>query len=133
MAWLLYCAVFPNGKRYFGVTGRSLEARIKDHRDNLRNPKLPFHRALKKYDGNVVFRTVVVGEKKQILNLEIESIASFKTMDRRFGYNVSLGGDLSPMLVPEIVERMRATNTGRTLTPEHRALLSAKWKPKPPA
>lgn len=133
MAYQLYVAEFPNGKRYFGITGRSLTARRKDHLECASRPRFPVHEAIRKHGVRVVFRTLVVGDRAYIADLEIKAIAAFNTCDRAYGYNVSLGGDLSPMLVPGIVSKMRATNTGRKLTPEHRAKLAAKWTPLSPA
>ena len=35
MAYLLYVIEFPNGKRYFGITGRTLKLRRRGHLDDV--------------------------------------------------------------------------------------------------
>jgi hypothetical protein len=117
--WQLYCATSPSGKRYFGITSVGLALREKRHRDTGAKYQTIFHKALKKYGKAMVFETWVVGERDYIHELEIKAIAQYQTTDRRFGYNQCLGGNLSPMLVPEIRALAGAANRGRKLTPEH--------------
>lgn len=131
MAYQLYVAEFPNGKRYFGITGRSLTARIKAHWDCVRRPRYPVHKALKKYGTEVVFRTLAVGERFYIADLEIKAIALFRTRDRQHGYNVTLGGDLSPMATPEVAARAGLRHRGKVISEEMRQALRAArlgWK-----
>lgn len=118
-SWLLYCATSPSGKRYFGVTSVGLELRAKRHRDTGAKYQSIFHKALKKYGDQMIFEEMVIGEREYIHELEIKAIEAFQTRDRRFGYNQALGGNLSPMLVPEIRALAGIANKGRKLTPEH--------------
>lgn len=54
--FIVYCAKFPNGLKYYGVTGRSLKERIKDHKNSKRNN--PFHNALKKHFDKVIWGVI---------------------------------------------------------------------------
>lgn len=92
----LYCILFPNGKRYFGVethTGHRWLA----HKGNARreNPRLPVHKAIKHFGpGNCKFSYIYQDMPKGfILKLEIQFIKSYGTTDISKGYNVAPGGD----------------------------------------
>ena len=117
--WQLYCATSPSGKRYFGITSVDLPLREKRHRDTGAKYQTIFHKALKKYGKAMVFETWAVGERAYIHDLEVRAIEKFQTTDRRFGYNQCLGGNLSPMLVPEIAVLAGSKKKGRKQTPEH--------------
>lgn len=110
--WRLYVAEFPHGKLYFGITSKALEERISSHRCATMKRKTIFQKAMLKYGGGVIFRTLVVGYPDYIRDLEIRAIAKFHTRDPMLGYNVALGGELSPSLVPEIVERHASKRRG---------------------
>jgi len=113
MTWKLYQAVAPNGKRYFGITSKAFARRIKGHRDAVKSgSQLPFHRALRKYQDAMIFQLLVVGPKEYILNLEQSAIKTFETRNSAFGYNVTRGGDESPMKTPEIAAKVSATKKG---------------------
>lgn len=118
MAYQLYVAEFPNGKRYFGITSKSLSTRIKAHHSAARNgSRLPVHGAIKKYSDKVQFSALAIGERDLIRDLEIEFIRYFHTRDRLRGYNVALGGNISPMMTPEIAAKRK----GIPLSPATRA------------
>ena len=113
-SWILYCATAPSGKRYFGVTSKTVSKRRKSHRDAMnKGSSLPFHKAMRKYGDAIEWRAVVVGSKEYILDLEERAIQAFKSRDRRFGYNVAMGGAASPMLTPEVAAKRGRTMTGR--------------------
>ena len=117
--WLLYCATSPSGKRYFGITSKGLKARESAHRGLPEKYHAIFHKALKKYGDRMIFEEWVVGGRDYIHDLEVKVIERFQTRDRRFGYNQTLGGNLSPMLVPEIRALAGNGKKGVPLTPEH--------------
>jgi GIY-YIG catalytic domain len=104
--WSLYSINFPNGKRYIGITCREKE-RWKEHKNwSQKGEPMLVCRALKKYP-DASFSVLVRGNQNYIAELEIAVIKKFKTRDLNFGYNVALGGQLSPMLVPEIAKKAK--------------------------
>jgi hypothetical protein len=117
MRYQLYEILFPNGKRYIGVTSRTLDQRWKDHLKVAANGTrrhYPFYEALRKYGcDSAMRRTLVVGSRDYILDLEIQAIASLGTLDRRFGYNLHRGGVTSPMHSPEVAAKVSATKKRR--------------------
>lgn len=96
--YYLYVISFPNGKRYYGITSEAKpKARFVGHLKLARNGgRGPLSCALRKFGGGS-FRTLVVGGKEYIKELEVLAIAKFRTTNRQFGYNVAIGGDISPM------------------------------------
>lgn len=114
----LYAIRFPNGKQYIGITN-SLRSRLKQHKSRARRGiNTPLYAAIRKHGANNITMTpLVVGDTAYIADLEVAAIARFQTRDRRYGYNVSLGGELSPMASEETRLKMRAT----IRTPEVRA------------
>lgn len=93
----LYVIEFSNGKKYFGITCQKLRERWKAHlsaskRDSVR----PICLALRKYTATI--RTLAIGSREYICDLEIKAIEHFKTRDRKFGYNIGIGGDFGTML-----------------------------------
>jgi len=114
MFWQLYEAASPSGKRYLGITSKTLKGRIKSHRDAVRSGSMiPFHRAIRYYGDAITWRTLVIGDRDYILDLEAKAIEAFKTRDKRIGYNISLGGEASPSLVPETAAKISASKKGR--------------------
>ena len=110
---IIYKLTFSNDKIYIGMTKTSLEQRLRSHRaDSARsNPKLAVHRAWKKHGAPVATALAVV-ENEDLAATEVRAIRAFDSF--RKGYNLTPGGEASPMLVPAVVEKVRAL----ALTPE---------------
>lgn len=95
--YTIYSATSPSDKRYIGMTGVSLAKRWTAHirRSRLENTTHPFVQALNKY-GPENFTLEVISQthdQDEAKKMEIESIFTFGTYDRAFGYNISRGGD----------------------------------------
>ncbi len=119
----LYELLFPNGKRYLGITS-NFSKRMAEHSRLARlEKKRPVYKAIRRFGwGNVGKKVLAVGPKDYIADLEIKAITAFNS--REHGYNVSLGGDLSPMLVPETRKKQSATLTGYKHTDESKKSMS---------
>lgn len=100
---IVYIAINKiNGKVYIGQTLNGLDNRKKAHINKAKNNKTPtyFHNAIRKYGAEAfiwkVLRTVDmdkrVDSQKELDELEIYYIKKFKSSDRKFGYNLKLGG-----------------------------------------
>jgi len=93
----LYCIVFPNGKRYFGVT-KNPKRRWTAHKNAAKRgeTKQLVHKALRKYP-DAVFNILVIGPEPYIFELERKAIAAYQTRDTSLGYNQAPGGETSPV------------------------------------
>jgi hypothetical protein len=107
----LYVLLFPNQKRYFGIS-KNAKKRYYDHLCSKNN--YPVHYAIRKY-GPPILRIICVGRRTYIQQLEIACIAKFETTDRGYGYNVSLGGELGP--TPEMAAKISKTKLAQKYSP----------------
>ena len=81
-----------NGKRYIGVTEKDPKERWANGNGYRNNPY--FNAAIKKYGwDNFEHFILEVGSEELMYQLEQQYIAYYKTTDRRYGYNISPGGD----------------------------------------
>ena len=133
MGYTVYMHVAPNGKRYIGITGQKPARRWDNGRGYARN--VLFNRAIQKYgwdniDHVILRENMTEAEAKQA---EIEYIAAYKSNDKRFGYNLSYGGE-GTNGVPAWNKGMRgvmvAWNKGKKTPPDVRTKLSAAHKGK---
>lgn len=83
-----------NGKIYIGFTGRSADERWKGHHQT-RNPKYPLQKAVKKYGKENFSREVIFtsDDRDEAFSMETFYIKKFKTNERKFGYNLTEGGE----------------------------------------
>lgn len=127
----LYEFLFPNGKRYLGITTNPTK-RWQLHKDHARKGSQHLvHRAIRHHGWDAVQRRVlVIGEKAYIRQLESAAIAAFNTMDPAVGYNMTPGGEINPMDTPAVREKMRKSLTGRKESPETCAKKKASWTPE---
>lgn len=125
----LYVLLFPNGKRYFGLS-KNAASRWTSHRNAAKRGKsrAPVSLAVSKYGAsNVQFRLLAVGTTEYISKLEIAAIAHFESLVGQNGYNVSTGGDTSPMLIPSVRARVsRAIKNKIAFDPVYRAITFAR-------
>jgi hypothetical protein len=109
----LYRQVFPNGKFYIGIARDTATRWIGHQRKSQGGSRLAVHNAIRKYGvENVRVEVLAVGSLAYILDMETRAIAVFKTVDRRFGYNLHLGGTTSPMANPEIAAKVSRSKKG---------------------
>ena len=133
----IYKLTFPNGKIYIGMTSVSLRNRLYCHRFKAKAdaPKLLLHRAWKLH-GEPLAEVLAIVEDSDLAATEIRAIRAFGSYGDG-GYNMTPGGEDSPMKTPEIVEKVRmlastperitktkATHTGAKRSPELRQLFS---------
>lgn len=93
MKCFLYEILFPNGKRYFGITNNP-SRRWSEHKKDARCDKpRSVYAAIRKYGvENICFRVISEGTRENIMKAEIDSISQYKTATREGGYNIELGG-----------------------------------------
>ena len=122
----LYVLMFPNGKQYAGISYDMLN-RFEGHkRSAFKGVEFPVYAAMRKYGyENVTPVLMVVGAKTYIKQLEIAYIAKFQLRDRQYGYNLTLGGDISMMHAPEVAAKVSATKRRQFV--ENPAMYTAFW------
>jgi len=134
--YLVYLHVFPNGKKYYGITSNSKDRRWQNGLGYLGRPKSRMTRAVLKYGWNSMTHIVLLSglEKEEAKALEIRLIADGKTTDPSYGYNVSAGGDETVERTAEARAKIGLANSRRVVTAETRAKMSLarKGRPAPP-
>lgn len=87
----VYIHVFPNNKKYVGITSRSLQERWCDGKGYSGFVR----KAIDKYGWentkHFVYKQELTEEQAKLKEKEL--IAKYKTMDSRYGYNLTAGGD----------------------------------------
>lgn len=111
----VYVHIFPNGKKYFGITGKKPEARWESGTGYSKDHQPVMYNAIQKYgwdnvEHKILYENLTLEEAQ---NLEIELIAKYKTNCHKYGdeygYNMTDGGEGS---------------SGRTLSDEAKLKIS---------
>lgn len=103
--WTLYIHTNKsNGKKYIGITSKKPEDRWKNGTGYKRQF---FGRAVAKYGWDGFEHEIITTDTEDVIkHLEMYYIRNYKTYDREFGYNISMGGDGS-ILPPDELKRIR--------------------------
>lgn len=89
---IVYIYTFPNGKKYVGQTSVSLKERAKNGEGYINSPAV--YNAIKKYKWeNLQIETFPCNSEEEMNFLEQYYIKLYKTNERQYGYNLTLGGD----------------------------------------
>jgi len=136
MEYVVYVHTFPNGKRYVGIS-RDVKHRFRNGK-GYQHQKIMYS-AIQKYgwknvETTILFERLTESEAKQ---KEIETIALYRTTDRRYGYNQTFGGEGANGRVESeenkrrFGERMLKLHKGVPLSEEHKKKISDAMKGKP--
>lgn len=89
----VYRHIAPNGKVYIGITRQKPEDRWQ--RGWGYSTNLVFFRAINKYGWDNIKHEILMDglSEDEAKQTEIEMIAKYNATDRRYGYNVTIGGD----------------------------------------
>lgn len=120
-SYTVYIHLFPNGKRYIGITGQNPKDRWRTNGNGYKPQKLVY-KAIKKYGWNNI-EHIIVGTNLSVSKAsEIEKslIAQYDTTNILFGYNQSTGGENSPVGVK------RSDETKQKLSLSHKGKSSRK-------
>jgi hypothetical protein len=109
----LYKLTFASGKAYVGLTRRTVEARYIEHASAVKDKRKrsTLYNAWRKYGAPVV---ETLGEviDVDLLAAEVEAITVHRTI-YPIGYNTTAGGDVCPMLSPEVAAKVAAAKVGK--------------------
>ena len=129
--YTVYQHIFPNGKRYIGVTRTSLEKRWGYKGRNYKTQLVG--RAIEKYGWDNIRHEAfaVCDTKEQAEHLERWLVKHFDTTNPQHGYNVLPGGDVAVNdATPEMRYKLGNGNRGRRHTDEERKKISEGCKRK---
>lgn len=92
----MYCVykhTTPSGRVYIGITQQDPKDRWKGGYGYVNN--LVFHRAIQKYGWDGIEHEILLDglTKEEAKKAEVELIAEYNATDRRYGYNITAGGD----------------------------------------
>ena len=92
--YTVYMHVSPSGKKYVGITGDSPKNRWDSGHGYRRNPH--FWNAIQKYGWNNFEHLILYTDltKDEAKEYEIKLIKEYNLTNKKYGYNVSEGGDL---------------------------------------
>ncbi len=128
-----------NNKKYVGITKMSPTKRWgKNGSGYTRSHKSIFGRAIEKYGWENFNHEIFASNlsKERACTLETILIETLRTRDKRFGYNVQLGGQLGNAGVvfsEESKTKMREAKKGKRLTEDHKRHISEGLKGHKPA
>ena len=92
--YCVYMHISPSNKKYIGITCQRPKHRWNNGNGYKKQPY--FYNAIKKYGWNN-FKHIIIDKnlsQKDAYNKEIKLIEQYKTNNDKYGYNLSLGGDL---------------------------------------
>lgn len=120
--YTVYMHIAPNDKKYIGITKQIAERRWQNGYAYKNNKH--FYSAIKKYGWDsikhlILFENISESEAK---SKEIELISFYKSANRNFGYNNSIGGESSngKTVSEESRKRMSEAHKGCKLSKEHK-------------
>lgn len=95
MEYTVYKHIAPNHKVYIGITSKAPASRWKNGWGYANNPH--FKQAIAKYGWERIEHHIVATglTKQEAERLEKQLIAEYNSADRRYGYNVLAGGDVT--------------------------------------
>lgn len=110
--YTVYVHIFPNGKRYVGITGQSVNHRWQNGKGYIGQP---VYNAICKYGWHNIEHRVLYEDitKDEAESYEKELILEWKTSNRQYGYNIEKGGNLNKTISAETKYKISAKNKGQ--------------------
>lgn len=95
--YVLYMHIFPNNKKYIGITKRKVKDRWVNGNGYKRQTTI--NNAIKKYGWNNIKHLILEDNLtyKEACDKEKEYIKKYKSNNRNYGYNRSIGGEISAL------------------------------------
>jgi len=91
--YIIYKLSFPNGKIYIGQTKQQFRTRMRDYKNLRSSVGRCVKYAIIKYKWENVKQEILYRTTEEFIdNLEIETIAKYNSTNRKFGYNIEIGG-----------------------------------------
>lgn len=121
----VYMHIFPNNKKYIGITCKEVKVRWNNGKGYKENQPL-IHNAVGKYGwGNIKHKILFEGlTKDQAEQKEVELIAFYKSNQKEYGYNIESGGKARGRVSEETKKKIGDIHRGKKLTLEARKKIS---------
>ena len=119
--YTVYCHLFPNGKRYIGITRNTPQRRFGQGKNYATCTLVS--RAIQKYGWDSIehINLDAANDKKSAEDKERHYIAIYRTNDPEHGYNILPGGDVSNnCATPEMRYRLGNGQRGRARSEEEK-------------
>jgi len=122
--YLVYKHISPSKKVYIGITSQKAKSRWRSGKGYKHNVR--FSRAIKKYGWSSFKHEIVASNlsKEEARQKEIELIAFFKSTNKKYGYNISPGGDMVP---EDFTIKIRKTRRLNGTTEKERERMLSVW------
>lgn len=119
-SFIVYKHTSPSGKVYIGITQQTPSRRFNSNGYGYKDNEY-FYQAIKKYGWNNFKHEILYsGLSKEIAcETEIELIAKYNSANRKYGYNISLGGEHSTPS-EETRNKISESLKGHVLSEDHR-------------
>lgn len=116
--YVVYVHIFPNGKRYVGITCQDIRRRWREGRGY---EGQPVYDAILKYGWNNIKHEILFTglTKEEAEQKEIELISEYKSLSHENGYNIEIGGNCSKRLSEETKQKISKANKGRFKGKKH--------------
>lgn len=119
--WIVYVHVFPNGKKYFGITSKQPNARWENGKGYSKEHQPIMYAAIRKYGWDNIQHIILFDNltEQEAKLKEIELIAENKTnchkYGDKYGYNMTDGGEgaFGHVCSIEAKEKMSAIRMGK--------------------
>lgn len=113
--YCVYVHIFPNGKKYVGITCRPVNVRWENGSGYLGQPYMA--RAINKYGWENILHIVLCEnmEKKDAEKLEVDLIKLWSTNNQQHGYNIDNGGLTCGKHSIQTREKISRNRTGKCL------------------
>ena len=115
MTGLIYCFIFPNGKRYIGKTEKEFHIRMRSHRYGAKHINNYLYNAIRKYGWESIdIEFLCECDTSEELNeKEIHFISFYNTTNSENGYNLREGGE-GGSHSQETKNKISESNSGKT-------------------
>ena len=125
--YIVYMHTCPNGKKYIGITSQAPERRWQKGKGYAYGSSPYFYNAIEKYGWDNIEHTILFRNltKEEAERKEVELIKEHKTSQRKYGYNIDLGGSSCGKHSEEY--KIRMSNMQKEIwakTPERRIAMS---------
>jgi len=127
--WTVYCHTSPSGKKYIGITCLDVEKRWLNGKGY--KTQIYFSRAIDKYSWDNIKHEILYIDLSQedAEKIEGDLIKTYNTQNRKYGYNLRSGGNVSTHS-PESIKKVSDAKKGIKFTEEHKRMLSIAAKEK---